>query len=83
MWKCSILRHIKWPDIEHASRNKRAQTHAVVRENDGLLREIVGRLTSMAQDVTHNTNGSMYIIVIKFWFIDILSRIDSIQQQNE
>ena len=28
-----------------------------MRENFGLLREIVGKLTSMAQYVTHNNNG--------------------------
>ena len=31
--------------------------HPVARENDGLLREIVGRLTLIARDVIHYTKG--------------------------
>ena len=42
--------------------NKHAKTHAVVRENVGLMREIDGRFTSMAQDVAHNTNGPSQIL---------------------
>ena len=37
--------------------NKQAKTHVVVRENIGLLREVIGRLKSMGQYVTHKTNG--------------------------
>ena len=36
--------------------NKHAKTHAVMRKNVGLLREIVSRLTPLAEYTTHNTN---------------------------
>ena len=57
--KCESFSNLRrTPDIERASENKDSKTHAVVRENVGLLSDIVARLTSMAQDVTHNINGS-------------------------
>ena len=42
---------------KHMSENKHAKTHAVMRKNVGLLREIVSRLTPLAEYTTHNTNG--------------------------
>ena len=39
------------------SENKQTKTFAVVRENVGILHEIVGTLTSMGQDVVDNNNG--------------------------
>ena len=42
-----------------------AKFHAVMPENAGLLSAIVGRLTSIAQDVTDKTNGPSFLYHIK------------------
>ena len=51
-----------WQSVyyQSATENKHAKTHAVRRENVGLLHKIVGRLTPRAQHVTHNAIASFF-----------------------
>ena len=56
MWNAKIFVDC-FAYIKRACENKHAKTQVMMRENFGILREIVKRLTSMAKYLTQNTNG--------------------------